>query len=211
MAGKKKPPVKKKAPRGSGKRTAAKKREVKKARVARKQPAPKPAPEDAQAGRPTDYRPEYAEAAYRLCLLGATDDDLAERFGVVRSTIALWKEKHAEFSDAIARGKAVADADVAHALYERATGAKWEEGRAFKVKTIIYGDNGRKLREEEDVRVVQVECGAPPDTNAAKLWLTNRRPDRWKEKIEIETKNTPLSDRIKNARKRLKEEGYKHV
>lgn len=210
MAGKKKAPVKKKPTRGSGTRTAAKKREAKKARVARKQPAPKP--DEPVMGRPTDYRPEYAEAAYRYCLLGDTDADLAGRFGVVESTINEWKHKHSDFSESIARGKAAADAEVAHGLFKRATGAEWEEGVAFKVKTVIYDPKtGRKVREEEDIRVATVQKAAPPDTNAAKHWLNNRRPDRWKEKIEVETKNTPLSDRIKNARKRLKEEGYKHV
>ncbi|SDY78195.1 hypothetical protein [Nitrosomonas sp. Nm33] len=39
-------------------------------------------------GRPTSYRPEYAEQAYKLCLLGATDKQLAEFFNVVESTIS---------------------------------------------------------------------------------------------------------------------------
>jgi len=29
-------------------------------------------------GRPTNYHPEYAEQAYKLCLLGATDEQLGD-------------------------------------------------------------------------------------------------------------------------------------
>lgn len=34
----------------------------------------------AERGRPTDYKPEYAEQAAKLCALGATDMDLADFF-----------------------------------------------------------------------------------------------------------------------------------
>ena len=31
-----------------------------------------------KGGRPTKYKEEYAEQAYKLCLLGATDKELSE-------------------------------------------------------------------------------------------------------------------------------------
>lgn len=39
------------------------------------------------AGRPTDYREEYNEQAYKLCLLGATDAELGDFFNVTEQTI----------------------------------------------------------------------------------------------------------------------------
>ncbi len=33
------------------------------------------------------YRPEYAEQTYKLCLLSATDQDIADFFKVSRDTI----------------------------------------------------------------------------------------------------------------------------
>ena len=56
-------------------------------------------------GRPTDYRAEYAEQAEKLCLLGATDIQLADFFDVAESTIHLWKHTHPEFSESIKDGK----------------------------------------------------------------------------------------------------------
>ena len=45
-------------------------------------------------GRPTLYKPEHASRARELCARGATNPDLAGRFGVVRSTIDLWIATH---------------------------------------------------------------------------------------------------------------------
>ena len=68
----------------------------------------------------TLYQADYPEQARRLCLLGVTDRDLARCFEVSESTINRWKRKHPEFSEALRRGKALADADVAEALYRKA-------------------------------------------------------------------------------------------
>ena len=48
-------------------------------------------------GRPTLFKEEYLEQAYKLCLLGATDADLADFFGVDEDTINLWKRTHKDF------------------------------------------------------------------------------------------------------------------
>jgi hypothetical protein len=38
-------------------------------------------------GRPSHYKPEFAEQAFELCLAGATNLDLADTFEVGHSTI----------------------------------------------------------------------------------------------------------------------------
>lgn len=48
-------------------------------------------------GRPTDYQPDYAALTEKLCLLGATDSDIADFFGVSVRTIYRWKIEHEEF------------------------------------------------------------------------------------------------------------------
>ena len=42
-------------------------------------------------GRPTKYKHEYAEQTYKLCLLGATDEEIANFFDVNVATINRWK------------------------------------------------------------------------------------------------------------------------
>jgi hypothetical protein len=78
-----------------------------------------------------------------------------------------------EFSQAIARGKILADAEVANKLYQRALG---------------YVVNATKLYRQDDGSVLQVPFTIehPPDTQAASLWLRNRQPHRWRDKHEID-------------------------
>lgn len=54
-----------------------------------------------KGGRPSSYKPEYAEQAQKLCLLGATDEAVAWFFGVSLEELALWAWEHREFFDAI--------------------------------------------------------------------------------------------------------------
>lgn len=124
------------------------------------------------AGRPTKYQAEYAEQAYKLCLLGATDAKLADFFGVSEATVNTWKTAHPEFLESITRGKDAADAEIASALFHRAKGYS---------------------HPEVDIRVVASEIVQtplvkhyPPDTPAASLWLRNRQPALWRDKVDME-------------------------
>lgn len=128
-------------------------------------------------GRPTDYQEEFAAQAEKLCLLGATDDELADFFGVHRSTIYRWKHVHDDFCDAVKSGKEKADERVERSLYQKATGYNYTEQQAIKVK---------KGQHEEEVEVVEVEKHAPADTTAAIFWLKNRRKDQWRDKQELD-------------------------
>lgn len=124
-------------------------------------------------GRPTSYKPEYAEQAYKLCLLGSTDKEMADFFQVAESTLNLWKQEHKEFSESITRGKLIADAQVAESLFKRATGYT-----AKKVVTANYEGVISDTKEVNDY--------VGPDTQAASLWLRNRQPSRWRDKTDHE-------------------------
>jgi len=126
-------------------------------------------------GRPTKYKDEYAEQAYKFCLLGADDKALARMFDVAVSTIYEWKNGHPEFSEAIKRGGEVADAEVGQSLYHRAMGYSHDEDK-------IFNANGQPL-------VVPTTKHYPPDTAAAIYWLNNRRRryGDWSNKQEIDS------------------------
>ena len=80
-------------------------------------------------GRPSLYKPEFAEQAFELCLAGATNQDLADTFEVGHSTIDNWLQKHPEFAQSVKRGRALADGRVARGLYSRAIGYTYEATR----------------------------------------------------------------------------------
>ncbi len=137
-------------------------------------------------GRPSDFKPEYCEQAERLCkLLNATDEQIAAFFGKAVSTISLWKLKHPEFSEALMRGKVIADMAVADSLFRRAKGFEWDEDRAIKLKEVHYAD-GKRVSEVERVEVVRVHNVVPADTAACVVWLTNRQKDAWRQKVDHE-------------------------
>lgn len=124
------------------------------------------------AGRPTKYKPEYAEQAKKLCALGATDAELADFFGVAVSTVALWKVEHIAFSDALKLGKDVSDSRVEQKLYQRAMGYECDEVDIRVVDKEIIQTPIRKVY--------------PPDTTAAIFWLKNRKPKEWRETKAVE-------------------------
>jgi hypothetical protein len=126
------------------------------------------------AGHPTLYRKVYDRQALKLCLLGATDAELAGFFEVSGDTIIEWRRVHATFSESIARGKIVADANVAERLYLRALGYSHPAVKFFMPAGAT-----------EPVVAHYVEH-YPPDTPAASLWLRNRQPAKWRDKASLE-------------------------
>lgn len=128
-------------------------------------------------GRPSKYKPEYAEQALKLCRLGATDRELADFFQVNEDTVNEWKKVHPDFSESLKLGKNLADAEVADKLFKRATGY---EHKAVK---ITASPDGREHLTEYTERY-------PPDTTAAIFWLKNRRPDVWRDKTDVNHSGT---------------------
>lgn len=117
------------------------------------------------SGRPSKYKKIYDEQARKLCLLGAVDTELADFFEVHESTIHLWKLEHESFLEAIRLGKTTADANVANSLYNSAMG----------LHETVENRNGEKITKT-----------VPPNVGAQILWLKNRQPKKWRDKVEIE-------------------------
>lgn len=118
----------------------------------------------ASNGRPTKYKPEYDEQAYKLCLLGHTDVEMAEFFEVTTSTIYQWKIDYPSFSEAIKNGKDIADIEVVQSLRKRALGMKLK-------KQVI-----------KDGTVIELEDEIAPDPTSMIFWLKNRQPKAWRDK-----------------------------
>jgi hypothetical protein len=86
---------------------------------------------DGNGGRPSKYKADYAAQARKACETGFTDKDLADLFGVSRSTINLWKLENKEFSAALKIGKEKADDQVERSLYYRALGYSYDAVKVF--------------------------------------------------------------------------------
>lgn len=126
----------------------------------------------AQRGRPSSFKPEFVGQAEKLCALGATDVELADFFGVERTTIWRWSTSNADFCNALKAGKSAADERVAQSLYHRAIGYTFDAVKIFQFQGTVVEAPYREH--------------VPPDTTAAIFWLKNRRPEEWRDKREHE-------------------------
>jgi hypothetical protein len=106
-----------------------------------------------------------------MALMGAGDFEIAEELGVKTSTVWRWRGKYPEFCSALDQGKDAFDDRIERSLAQRAAGYSIHTEKVFNYEGTI-------------VRADVVEH-YPPDVGAIKLWLGNRRPDKWKEKQEL--------------------------
>jgi len=106
-----------------------------------------------------------------MCKLGASDYDLACEFDVKTPTIWHWRCKYPDFFNALLEGKEAFDNRIERSLAMRAAGYSIHTEKVFNYEGSI-------------VRAGVVEH-YPPDVGAIKMWLGNRRPDKWKDKQEI--------------------------
>jgi len=100
---------------------------------------------------------------------GLTDEQIAHNIGINRDTLYTWKKKYNDFSDALKRGKEVVDLQVENAMLKKALGYSYDE------ITYEFGEETKRVTKE-----------VQPDTTAQIFWLKNRRPDKWKDKQDIE-------------------------
>lgn len=71
-------------------------------------------------GRPSKFDDVDLELVRELALQGKTDEEMSAELEVSRSTLALWKVRHQDFSDALNCWKGEADDAVESTLYRKA-------------------------------------------------------------------------------------------
>ncbi|MEH7214768.1 transposase [Priestia megaterium] len=114
---------------------------------------------------------------------GLTDEQIAHNIGISRSTLSEWKKKYKDISDALKKGKEVVDLEVENALLQRALGYEYEE----VTREQQWNEKDKKY---ELVITKKVKKKQAPDTTAQIFWLKNRRPDRWRDKQNVEHSGT---------------------
>ena len=127
-------------------------------------------------GRHDDWvSPDGLLAVQGFARDGLTDAQIAQKIGISLSTYYEWQNKFPEFSEAIKKGKAPVDVQVENALLKRALGYDYEEV-ITEVEEIGEGRQKKHIR--------KVTRHVPPEVAAQIFWLKNRRPGRWRDKVE---------------------------
>lgn len=109
---------------------------------------------------------------------GLTDEQIAHNVGIATGTLYDWKNRFPEISEALKKGKAVVDNMVENALLKRALGYEFDEVTEGPIER---PDGGLDYDE-----VKRVRKHVPGDVTAQIFWLKNRRPDRWRDKQDVE-------------------------
>lgn len=126
-------------------------------------------------GRRSRYRKESHPARARdLASKGWSNKEIAHEFGIHEDTLYEWLKKYPEFSESIELGKDKPNTEVKAALFKRAVGYPFTE--TYLVPT----EEGKPPRIE---RIVRKEMA--PDIQAIRLFLMNRLPEEFRERMEI--------------------------
>lgn len=147
-------------------------------------PINKDAPEN-KGGRPTKYEDIDLEYVEKLASAGLTDVQIAAIMEIAPSTLYLWKNEHPEFSEALKRGKEVADEKVVKALYSRALGYTHPD---------VHISNFQGM-----VTVTPIFKHYPPDPTSCIFWLKKRKPKDWGDETGEFNPDDPASEKSKKV------------
>ena len=132
----------------------------------------------------TDVKPRLIEIeAWKRD--GLTNEQIMKNLGIGRDSFYRYKDKYSEFSDALKKGKEVADIEVENALFKRAIGYKYKE----VIKEVKEIDGKKTTYVKEVIKEI------PGDVGAQIFWLKNRKSSKWKDKqdIDIEDNNVNIT------------------
>lgn len=102
---------------------------------------------------------------------GLTKEQIANNIGIGRTTLYEWEQKEPNIANTLKKGREVADYEVENALFKRAIG--------YTIQV-----NEQKVDKDGCVHDLVKDVHIPPDTTAQIFWLKNRKPDKWRDKVE---------------------------
>ena len=108
---------------------------------------------------------------------GLKDKQIAGNMGISVSTLCEWKNKFSELSEALKKGREVADYIVENELFESCKTRTVTVKKPIKLKKVMV--DGKKRLEEERIEYAEEQVVVPSNVTAQIFWLKNRRPEKW--------------------------------
>ncbi|WP_313890761.1 transposase [Psychrobacillus sp.] len=164
---------------------------------------------------------------------GLIDEQIANNLGVAYSTFREYVKEYSALSTALKRGKEIIDYEVENALLKRALGYEYREKKYAQVEmseqehyaliqvAVIKFKLDNPEATLEEIHLVELQVSkyksmlveektkeVSPDTTAQIFWLKNRRPDKWRDKQDIQHSG---SMEINNPLKGLSTEDLKKL
>lgn len=104
--------------------------------------------------------------------------------GISVSTLCEWKNKFPELSEALKKGREVADYIVENELFESCKTRTVTVKKPIKLKKVMV--DGKKRLEEERIEYAEEQVVVPANVTAQIFWLKNRKKTKWSEKTQEE-------------------------
>lgn len=108
---------------------------------------------------------------------GLTDEQIAGKINISRSTLSEWKKKYSDISDTLKKSKEIVDYEVENSLLKKALGY-----------TITL--DKQKVTKDGDIVDIKEDVHIAPDTTAIIYWLNNRKPKQWRNKQDKDDNDT---------------------
>ena len=129
---------------------------------------------------------EHTRFVFYLSLLGCTEAQIAQSFGIGKSTFDRWKRTKPKFLEAMRQGKMEADGKVAHSLYLASIGYSHPDQVILPNRIKEYDPNtGKVIREYTEPLIVDTVKNYPPNAAAAIKWLQARQSEIWGKRITV--------------------------
>ena len=136
----------------------------------------------------TKYTDAFPLMAQDFARRGLVDEAIAAKLGIGLTAYYDYQNRHAEFAEAIKKGKMPVDVEVENALLKRACGFEYEEVHV-EYKPKADDPEGAKAK---PTLIKKIKKMVVPDTAACIIWLKNRRPALWKDKHEMDLGDVKL-------------------
>lgn len=112
---------------------------------------------------------------------GAGLDEIAEKLNISRTTLFKYQKEHADFADALKRGKEIIDSEVENSLKKECIGYTYEE--TTTTTTAIINERTGEITDLKRVETKTTKRYARPSVSAIAYYLNNRLPNKWKNRV----------------------------
>jgi len=128
---------------------------------------------------------------------GLTNEEIAKKMNVSRSTFSEWIKRFPEIAGAVRLSKEAADRRVENALFKMATGHTTTVKEPIKVRVVDIIE-GKRV-ETEEVQYHEKEIYTPPNVTAQAMWLKHRQREKWGDDIDS-VLEAPVINIVRNKR-----------